>query len=483
MYEDVKQALERLYGLCDQIEKLPIGLENDGKEGKLRTALRGELTFFSIYMSCSDGHISRAEANYLSEIFDVSMTPAQIKQVAQEQGIYSTTFENAAPITFQLFVKLDNALHEAGNDVIISDLLILLYAGIGKQVIECDSYSSENELKNLLTFLKTLQRYQTMHLAFRKNKAVENGASQLAPDKDGEGHIDSESEEIEVESLEILLEQLQALVGLAEVKTEVLSQVNLLRIRKIREQRGMKQAPQSMHMVFAGNPGTGKTTVARMIAKLYYRIGVTQKPTLVEVDRSGLVSGYVGQTALKVQEVVESALGGVLFIDEAYALASSDSKNDFGFEAIDTLLKLMEDHRDDLIVIVAGYPDLMDAFLESNPGLRSRFSKYIDFKDYSPEELFYIFMGMCESSGYKLSSEAADWVQEFFFNRYENRGKNFANGREVRNYFEMAVINQANRLVGDRTISNASLELITLDDVKPIVVKGKKADNPIGFVN
>ena len=482
MYDEIKDALEKLYSLCDDIEKLPIGLDKDGEKNRLRTALRGELSFFAIYMACSDGHISRAEAKYISDVLGLSLTPAQIKQAAQEQGIYSTTFENNAPITFQLFVKLDNALHDAGKDTIISDLIILVYAGIGKQIIECDNYPPGNDVANLKTFLSTLTRYQTMHLAFRKKHSTVTDESAIAPEKKGisEASID---EADEPESLEVLLQQLDNLTGLEEVKANVVSQVNLLRIRKVRSERGMKLAPNSMHMVFTGNPGTGKTTVARLIAKLYYRIGVTKKPTLVEVDRSGLVSGYVGQTALKVQEVVEKALGGVLFIDEAYALAASESSNDFGHEAIDTLLKAMEDHREDLVVIVAGYPDLMEMFLDSNPGLRSRFNKVIEFRDYTPEELFSIFEGMCKSSGYRLEQLAAEWANEFFRKSYEVRGKNFANGREVRNYFEMAVVNQANRLVSEGTLTESSLELLTIEDVQPIVITKKKSAKRIGFNN
>jgi len=280
------------------------------------------------------------------------------------------------------------------------------------------------------------------------------------------------SEEVEdtapKKSLAELMEELNSLVGLKKVKEDVKSLANVIKIMKMRKERGLPEVEMSLHLVFTGNPGTGKTTVARLLAGIYRELGVLSKGHLVEVDRSKLVAKYVGQTAPQVMEVVNQALGGVLFIDEAYSLVSRRGENDFGYEAVDTLIKAMQDHRDDLIVIVAGYPDKMEEFLNSNPGLQSRFNKYINFDDYTPEELLDIFRGMCKKNGYKLTENAEGKVKQMLEFLHETRSDSFANARTVRNLFEKLLTIQADRLAELESVSDEELSTITEEDLDKI---------------
>lgn len=255
-----------------------------------------------------------------------------------------------------------------------------------------------------------------------------------------------EKQQEEKPDLDKLMAELDDLIGLDKVKENVKSLINLVKVRKLRTENGLSVPPISLHMVFMGNPGTGKTTVARLIAQLYAAIGVLSKGQLVEVDRSGLVAGFVGQTAIKTDEVIKKAIGGVLFIDEAYALASSDGGNDFGREAIETLLKAMEDHRDELVVIVAGYEELMEKFINSNPGLESRFNRYFLFEDYNGEQLYEIFRMQCDKNQYLLSQQAEGDAKKYFSDLYATRDENFGNARDVRNFFEKIVSVHSNRV-------------------------------------
>ncbi len=271
----------------------------------------------------------------------------------------------------------------------------------------------------------------------------------------------------QLSELDRLLKELDALVGLGQVKAEVRSLVNLIKVKKMRENLKLPSMEMSFHMVFTGSPGTGKTTVARLIAAIYHELGLLSKGNLVETDRAGLVAGYVGQTALKVKEVVERAYGGVLFIDEAYALSNSMG-NDFGEEAIDTLVKLMEDYRENLVVIVAGYTNEMNRFLKSNTGLISRFNKFINFPDYSNEELLRILNSMAGKAGFILSEDTIGLISDMLQNMTPEEFRRFGNARGIRNLFERLVINQANRVVEAEAPDEEMLTTIISEDVRDI---------------
>ena len=262
------------------------------------------------------------------------------------------------------------------------------------------------------------------------------------------------------------MEELDALVGLTTIKHDVKELMAFVKIQKMRRDAGLKSVPVSLHLVFTGNPGTGKTTVARIIGRLYKQIGVLSKGQLIEVDRSGLVAGYVGQTALKTQDQIH-------FIDEAYALAQKDDA--FGQEAIDTVLKAMEDHRDDLVVIVAGYTKPMEKFIDSNPGLKSRFNKYIEFPDYTIDELEQIFYLNCEKYDYVVEEDAKKQIRARIVSRKMQRQENFANAREVRNMFEDIITNQARRVAEMENPTHEDMMKITLMDLSEDI--GDKTDS------
>ncbi|GAA1552037.1 hypothetical protein GCM10009741_65650 [Kribbella lupini] len=285
------------------------------------------------------------------------------------------------------------------------------------------------------------------------------GAQQALPQA-----AEAEEAPVPERSVEELLAELDALTGLEKVKREVHRQVAVLRVEKLRTDAGLRSPTITRHLVFVGNPGTGKTTVARLVSGIYKALGLLSKGQLVEVDRSELVAGYLGQTATKTAEVVASAAGGVLFIDEAYSLTSGDQGTDqYGREAVDTLVKEMEDRRDDLVVIVAGYPEPMETFIAANPGLASRFRTTIGFEDYTDAELTEILTGLAEAADYELTPEALEHFQVVLSSTPRNRS--FGNGRFARNTLEAAIGRHAWRLRDVTAPTTDQLRQILAEDL------------------
>ena len=442
-----------------------------------------EILTYLLYLAQSAGGCNEKRAHFINVLLTRNFSAEDYNDLIKRLDLAGQNFSNLVPVCLK---AARNADEKSGNTK-LEHTLIRAFDRIG----ECARlYSdSDNPLEEMDQRIYTLMLSNWMQNEHNKaalaslddslSKQLPLKPQTSVPDENRQTQV-TESAEVEEQpaqpeqSVEEILEELNSLVGLEAVKEDVTSLINLLKIRKIRRERDMKDIPVSMHLVFTGNPGTGKTTVARILARLYKALGALSKGQLVEVDRPELVGGYVGQTAIKTQEVCDSALGGVLFIDEAYSLSSGKDKSDFGYEAINTLLVEMENHRDDLAVIVAGYPDLMEQFLQSNPGLKSRFNKFIQFEDYTGKELMEIFEKQCSSNGYQLTEEARSKAAQIFDEMYQNRDDSFANGRSVRNFFEKVMVRQANRLAAQDEISDEELLTLQAADLDPEVVKAKE---------
>ena len=382
-----------------------------------------------------DGHLTDQELELFNQLFADVLGGRQplsvLRALLKERADQASKLAAGPPAFFDAILRMD-----AGADAPVAPKVLNALQEIGREAAALDGNIGRAELAALTDYIWLLR------------EAVPPAPAPSSPDA-------------KAETLQALQEQLRRLVGLREVKERVDTMVNTIRVRQLRKQHELPVPPMSLHMVFTGNPGTGKTTVARLMARIFRALGVVPKGQLIEVDRTGLVAGYVGQTALKVEERVKAALGGVLFIDEAYALVAGRGAGDFGFEALDVLVKSMEDHRDDFIVIVAGYPDKMREFVDSNPGLRSRFANFIEFEDYTADELLLILERMVEDQGYTLSDSARERASQLLTELVAQKSASFANARDVRNLFERSISAHANRLA--TVAAPSKVELMTLE--------------------
>lgn len=484
---ETKNVYDTTMTIADKIDK---HMMKNGKDDVcVKELLKMDLRDFLIFLTIADRIVAKDEIRYINKSFGYTFDSETMKSFALGSRMVRDDFLNQPPASLRYFLEFGKdefVVHES-KYYDVKKLYMLTFQIIGEDFLSSCKHMDTKEVNQLT-------RYRFMLESAIKAHTKNGGVAPSRPDsipfklksKEEKEMVNKEESQEDIpfvgtvtggdktiHDLDELLDELESLIGLASVKEEVKNLINLLKIVELRTKNGLKAPSVTKHFVFTGNPGTGKTTVARLLSQIYCSLGILSKGHMVEVDRSGMVAGYMGQTAIKVKEVIDKAKGGVLFIDEAYALSNETPGGDFGQEAIDTLVKGMEDNRDDMIVIVAGYPDLMDKFVKSNPGLKSRFQKTIHFPDYTADDLYDIFLRFCKNNDYILSEDGSNYLKEQLTIYVKNSDKYFGNARDVRNFLDVAISAQANRLLAENVTDADTLMTLKPVDLAHIFNKEK----------
>lgn len=498
----IKTVVDGLFKIGDELDKRGIGKQiNQSGDGSIRDTIKAEMLLFIFKVLDPDKMLNEEGVNYINDCLGYDFTLLNI-EVARKKTL-NDKFPQVS-VLLPTFIVIDGEL--GGNTLSSTYVKAISFVTIG--LFNCKSAS----LQETINYCRRIKLYSDMvsrcldeELEFdpmthidENNKSIIEMAiaidEKINPYEDERKYLELSVETVRktiqaqkerkeqeenvkeidltidfVEDTEIekkttsAMDKLDNLIGLRGVKNQIHTLLNVQIVYQKCKEYNIERQSIGKHMIFTGNPGTGKTTVARLVGEIYHEKGLLSKGHFIEVSRAELVGKYVGHTAQIVKEIVEKAKGGVLFIDEAYSL--SGSGNDFGQEAIDTLVKEMEDNRDDLVVIAAGYPALMQEFLRSNPGLQSRFPITVEFPDYSPEELIQIFKSLCAENSFNVTFELLDRVKAAFRTEASRRRNNFGNARMVRNYFEKMIMNQANRLVVGGTLGMQDVTEFVLEDI------------------
>lgn len=462
---NLAQNLDECSRICDRFK---VELKEAG-ENNFYYKIIDQLANMAFLIAAANSLVSEAEINTINSHLKLSMNFQSLKKKYGSDCLSEDSFLHRVPSVITTMAEIEKKQNPSPDSFLRDTRTIHEAFGLmGRLMVDCNGSKLKYENMFLDFFMGRSLKYILSVEArddFFKDLEVDYPSFYQYDKSDDDNDTTEEADyTIDQDTINRILEEIDNLIGLEQVKKEIHDMVNLTIVQKIRGKKGLKNVGISKHLVFSGNPGTGKTTIARKIAQLYAQLGITETDKLIETDRADLVSGYMGQTAANVKKIANEAMGGILFIDEAYTLSNSGLENDYGQEAIDTLIKIMEDERNKLVVIVAGYIDEMEKFIDSNPGLRSRFNKYIHFDDYSDEELLKIFEHFCHEQDYTIDNHAYDLLKARIISLRNEPGV-FSNARAVRNYFEKVISRQANRIVTNiSSLSAAQLQHLMIED-------------------